>query len=138
MTETRTPRLIVLEMEPLFRNLCQGTDAAVSLSRSRDIEDPDHNGLVFVAEGIDSAARRVHRARGRSDPSPGWRAHLNRDSTRRPNWRQNPGVIVINPKRLAPLRRGFSFAFFTPQSGEFPLSEEQAHGPDGSRGISQS
>ena len=72
MTETRTPRLIVLEMEPLFRNLCQGTDAAVSLSRSRDIEDPDHNGLVFVAEGIDSAARRVHRARGRSVTVTGW------------------------------------------------------------------
>jgi len=56
MTETRTPRLIVLKMEPLFRKLCNGTDAAVALSLSDKFDGPDHNGLVFVAEGIDSVA----------------------------------------------------------------------------------
>ena len=56
MSDPRTPRKIVLAMEPLFRKLCNGTDAAVALSLSDKFDGPDHNGLVFVAEGIDSVA----------------------------------------------------------------------------------
>ena len=58
MSDPRTPRKIVLAMEPLFRKLCNGTDAAVALSLSDKFDGPDHNGLVFVAEGIDSVRTR--------------------------------------------------------------------------------
>jgi hypothetical protein len=79
-TDPRTPRQIVLDMGPLFRHLCNGTDATVALALSDKFDGPDHNGLVFVAEGIDSVARQLNglwkeldlatRGQSESPPSP--------------------------------------------------------------------
>ncbi len=59
MTDPHTARQIVLDMEPLFRDLLNGTDAAVALARSNHFDHPGPNGLVFVADGVDALATRL-------------------------------------------------------------------------------
>ncbi len=59
-TETRTPRQIVMEMEPLFSDLCNGADAAVALSYADHYEHSDPNGLVFVADAVNALATRLN------------------------------------------------------------------------------
>ncbi len=59
--ETRTPRLIVLEMEPILRTLCNGTDAAVAVACSDHYADREQNGILYIAEAINADARRLQK-----------------------------------------------------------------------------
>ncbi len=49
-----TTRQIVLDTEPLFRDLRNGVDAAVVLSQSKDFSSHIPNGLVFVVDGLEA------------------------------------------------------------------------------------
>ncbi len=60
-SETRTPRLIVLEMEPILRTLCNGTDAAVAVACSDHYAEREQNGILYIAEAINADARRLQK-----------------------------------------------------------------------------
>ena len=53
MTGPSATRQIVLDMEPLFRDLRNGVDAAVVLSRSERFDADIPNGLVFVVDELE-------------------------------------------------------------------------------------
>ena len=52
--ETRTPRLIVMEMEPLISALCNGSDAfdAIARANNDDMIDVEPTGILYIAEAL--------------------------------------------------------------------------------------
>ncbi len=59
MTEERTPRQIVLEMEPVIRTLRNGADAAVAAATSPHWGHIAPNGLFYIAEHLEEDVRRL-------------------------------------------------------------------------------
>ncbi len=55
----RTPHQIVLDMEPLVRTLCNGTDAAVAVASSDQYANVEQNGISFIADALDTNAVRL-------------------------------------------------------------------------------
>ena len=64
MTEPRTPRRIIFDMEPLVRALCNGTDAAVAVACSDHYADSKDNGILYIAEAINADAGRLKKLYG--------------------------------------------------------------------------
>ena len=60
-TETRTPRRIICDMEPILRTLCNGTDAAVAVACSDHYAEREQNGILYIAEAINADARRLQK-----------------------------------------------------------------------------
>ena len=59
MTAPSATRQIVLDMEPLVRTLCNGTDAAVALASSDQYANVEQNGISFIADALDTNAVRL-------------------------------------------------------------------------------
>ncbi len=59
MTDPRTPRRIICDMEPILRTLCNGTDAAVAVASSDQYRNAEHNGISFIADALDTNAVRL-------------------------------------------------------------------------------
>ena len=53
MSEERTPRQIVLDMEPVLRNVRDGVDAAVGLGSSDRYNTGEPNGLAYIADSLE-------------------------------------------------------------------------------------
>jgi hypothetical protein len=61
MSDPRTPRRIIFDMEPLVRALCNGTDAAVAVACSDHYAEIKDNGILYIAEAINADAGRLQK-----------------------------------------------------------------------------
>ena len=60
MTEERTPRQIVLDMEPVLRNVRDGVNAAVGLGSSDRYDTGEPNGLAYIADSLERHVNQLH------------------------------------------------------------------------------
>ena len=56
MSEPRTPRQIVLDMEPVIHTLCNGTDVAITVATPDHYVKDEQNGGLYIAESLDRNA----------------------------------------------------------------------------------
>ena len=61
--ETRTPRLIVLEMDPLISALCNGSAAfdAIAWANNDDMIDVEPAGILYIAEALGADIGRLRK-----------------------------------------------------------------------------
>ena len=60
MTEERTPHQIVLDMEPVLRNVRDGVDATVGLGSSDRYNTGEPNGLAYIADSLEKHVNQLH------------------------------------------------------------------------------